>query len=98
MRSPKLAKQGNHRGGKDSKPVMEQLSEDPCLLRTRRHLFRDCAVGLGGLALTSLLAEDSQAAVKGARGVHFPAKAKRVIYMHMAGGPSQIDMFDPKPS
>src|SRR5205085_6318808 len=76
---------------------MELLPDDPCLLRTRRHLFRDCAVGLGGLALTSLLAEESQAAGNGARGVHFPAKAKRVIYMHMAGGPSQIDLFDPKP-
>jgi uncharacterized protein (DUF1501 family) len=75
-------------------------------LRTRRHFFQDCGVGVGKIALASLLADgvvqhasaapavDSPTAT---RPPHFPAKAKRVIYLFMAGAPSQLDMFDYKP-
>ncbi len=69
---------------------------------TRRHFFRDCALGVGKMALASLLAESAARAAPAAnagpsRGPHFPAKAKSVIYLFMAGGPSQLDMFDYKP-
>jgi uncharacterized protein (DUF1501 family) len=71
---------------------------------TRRHFFRDCGYGVGKIALASLLADEGRA-----RGVepshdlfapkkpHFPAKAKAVIHLFMAGAPSQLDLFDHKP-
>src|SRR5918994_224166 len=65
------------------------------LARTRRHFFRDCGVGVGGMALASLLARDAQAAP--ARKTHFEPKAKAVIFLFMAGGPSHLELFDPKP-
>jgi hypothetical protein len=72
---------------------------------TRRHFFGQCGVGLGSVALASLLADESQAAINppdlqnplAPRPPHFQPKAKRVIFLFMAGGPSQIDLFDDKP-
>ena len=72
---------------------------------TRRQFFGRTAMGLGSVALASLLRENLFAADAGAAKVnplaarppHFPAKAKRVIYLHMAGAPSQLDLFDYKP-
>ena len=73
--------------------------------QTRRHFFGGCALGVGAMALNCLLREEAQAApVKidpadplAPRAPHFPAKAKRVIYLFMAGGPSQLELFDDKP-
>ncbi len=72
--------------------------------RTRRHFFRDCGVGVGKIALASLMADGlvSRASAAGANPIapkptHFPATAKRVIYLFMAGAPSQLDLFDYKP-
>jgi hypothetical protein len=86
--------------------------------RTRRHFFSDCSLGLGSVALASLLSDRplQAAAVQGASGAegaagtragadadgaagrtHFPAKARNVIYLFMAGGPSQLELFDYKP-
>src|SRR5688572_21197293 len=70
---------------------------------TRRHFFGKAAAGIGGLALGSLFNEKLFAG--GASAVnalapkrpHFPATAKRVVYLHMAGSPSQLDLFDYKP-
>ena len=74
---------------------------------TRRRFFgtaaRSLGAGLGSLALGGLLraGEDSTAPRTGGAprvpACHFPARAKRVIYMHMEGAPSQIDLFDYKP-
>ena len=71
---------------------------------TRRHFFNRCGLGVGSLALQQMLAGESQASVKidpanpmASRRPHHTAKAKRVIYLFMAGGPSQIDLFDHKP-
>ncbi len=64
------------------------------LHQTRRHFFSRCGVGVGSMALGSLLARDN--AMMPRRG-HFPAKAKNVIFLFMAGGPSQLDMFEYKP-
>ena len=73
------------------------------LARTRRHFLRDCGVGLGSIALASLLDDKLFADAKtpenplAPRQPHFPAKAKNVIYLHMAGAPSCLDLFDYKP-
>ena len=73
---------------------------------TRRHFFEQTSFGIGGLALASLmdtgvLASPSAQAIAASgarRALDFPAKAKRVIYLFMAGAPSQLDLFDPKPA
>ena len=75
---------------------------DPLLTRTRRHFFRDCGVGVGTLALAAMLARDGDAADGSpARGavptLHHPAKAKSIIFLFMAGAPSQFELFEPKP-
>src|SRR3954468_5134812 len=79
---------------------------DPTPLQsvTRRHFFRNCGVGVGKIALASLLADRIGRAAAApaanplaAKSPHFPPKAKSVIYLFMAGGPSQLDMFDYKP-
>lgn len=64
----------------------------------RRHFFRDCGVGVGKMAFASLLASQSSATANPLPpGTHFPARAKRVIYLFMGGAPSQLDLFDYKP-
>lgn len=74
-----------------------------CLDITRRHFLKDCGIGLGKVALASLLAEGtaSQAATPVnpmlTKPGHFPGKAKAVIHLFMAGAPSHLDLFDPKP-
>lgn len=67
--------------------------------QTRRHFFENCAVGAGAIGLASLMQSEQRAqASSGMLGkTHHPAKAKNVIYMFMAGGPSQLEMFDFKP-
>ena len=67
--------------------------------RTRREFVRDAFCGFGGLAFSSLLAQEAARAA-GASPVkepHFKAKAKSVIFLFMAGGPSHLETFDPKP-
>jgi len=64
---------------------------------TRRGLFGQVAGGLGSAALASLLPADG-AGKSPAAGPHFPAKAKRVIYLFQSGAPSHIDLFDHKPA
>ena len=61
---------------------------------SRRAFLGQAAGGLGGVALSCLLRQD---AVAGPLLPHFAPKAKRVIYLFMSGGPSQVDTFDPKP-
>src|SRR5215467_7855187 len=71
---------------------------------TRRHFFSRMATGIGIAALGSLLAEDGFAASEatatgGLAGLpHFAPKAKRVVFLHQSGGPSQMDLFDYKPT
>src|SRR3954467_4866779 len=64
---------------------------------TRRQLFGRTATGLGAAALASLLGPSSIAAETALGQPHFAPKAKRVIYLFMHGGPSQVDLFDHKP-
>jgi Protein of unknown function (DUF1501) len=67
--------------------------------QTRRHFFGKSALGIGSLALGSLLEKTGLAAQKPEIGglPHFAAKAKRVIYLFMNGAPPHLDMFDYKP-
>src|SRR5258707_9961573 len=76
--------------------------EDKLLqFEARRHCFSRCGVGVGKIALASLLGEEmlSAAAVNptAPKAPHFPAKVKNVIYLFMAGAPSQLELFDYKP-
>lgn len=71
---------------------------------TRRWFFQQCGVGLGGIALGSLLREVSGAAGDAPVGnplaprqPHFAPRAKHVIFLFMAGAPSHLDLFDYKP-
>src|SRR4051812_40047374 len=78
--------------------------------KTRRDFFSTIADGLHGAALASLLGTDlftaNAARAAGAsrmfdltpKAPHFPPKAKAVIQLFMNGGPSQVDLFDPKPT
>jgi uncharacterized protein (DUF1501 family) len=80
---------------------MDPQSEHVDLL-TRRHFFGKTGLGLGSAALTSLLGSELSAAAPvngmGLPGIpHFAPKAKRAIWLFMAGAPSQIDMLDYKP-
>jgi hypothetical protein len=79
------------------------------LLMTRRHFFGRTSTGIGTAALASLLAEtapaetpgaaDAEPAVGGLPGLpHFAPRAKRIIYLFQSGAPSQLDLFDYKPT
>ena len=75
---------------------MDPLREHELML-TRRQLFGRAVNGIGTAALGSLLARNAFGS-KGLPGFpNFPPKAKRVIYLHQSGAPSQMDLFDPKP-
>jgi hypothetical protein len=69
--------------------------------RSRREFVRDAFCGFGGLALASLLEREQARAGApnplGPKPPHFPAKARAVIFLFMAGGPSHLETFDPKP-
>src|ERR1044072_69997 len=69
---------------------------------TRRHFFKQTGFSVGAMALASLLNENLLAAQATSnpfapRPPHFAAKAKSIIYLFMAGAPSQLDLFDYKP-
>lgn len=74
-------------------------------LPSRRSFLAQTGIGLGGLALADLMAQEQVKADQPAaldHGVlgqpHFAPRAKRVIYLFMSGGPSQLDLFDYKPT
>ena len=72
------------------------MQPDNLLRQTRRHFFQQAGFGIGSLALSSLLTDTAAAA--STRGLHFAPKAKQIIYLFMAGAPSQLDLFDYKPA
>ncbi len=80
-------------------PLSDLLAEHHRYL-TRRWFFRDCGVGLGTIALNTMLAEgreNAPAADGAAKSPHFAPTAKRVIYLFMGGAPSHLELFDYKP-
>ena len=79
-------------------PRWEQLH-----LQTRRHFLKDSSLGLGALALSSLVTSEITAAPEDVvnplapRRPHFAPKARQVIYLHLTGSPPHLDLFDYKP-
>ena len=74
------------------------MGEEQIVAATRRHFFERCGVGLGRIALASLLHRNSPAQESGfLRAPHFQPRAKNIIYLFMAGGPSQLELFEYKP-
>ena len=76
---------------------------------TRRQALQEAAIGFGAMAVNSMLQQERMFAAESAsakertydlkpKAPHFAAKAKRVIFIYVGGGPSTIDMFDPKPA
>ena len=64
----------------------------------RRQFLKDCGVGLGSIALGSLLAQEGYAQSQSASPVpHHRPRARNVIFLCMGGGPSQLDLFEDKP-
>ncbi len=84
----------------------QELRAEYARLVTRRWFFRQCGVGLGSIALGSLLGNSTAEAARLPKTANplmpktpqFAAKAKRVIYLFMAGAPSQLELFDNKPA
>src|SRR5688572_8652461 len=68
------------------------------ILRTRREFLMRAGGGFGALALSYLLSRDGFAATSTPNPRHPIPKAKSVIFLFMEGGPSHIDLFDPKPA
>jgi hypothetical protein len=80
-----------------SKPICDEARDV-----SRRWFLRECGVGLGAIAATSLMTAEAAtgAEVKSplaVRAPHFPPKAKRIVYMFQAGAPSHLELFDYKP-
>src|SRR5262245_8660276 len=102
---------GTHRqvvrwlGGWVVEPPNHLTTQPPGL--SRRDVLRNAGFGIGGLALTYLMSQDgllaesppAKAAPRGLepRQGHFPAQARAMVHFMQNGGPSQMDLFDPKP-
>lgn len=83
--------------------LREEARRERIRYLTRRHFLRTCTTGLGAMALASLTGCFEHGAGRPermtAQGLpHFVPKAKRVIFLHMAGAPSQLELFDYKPT
>jgi hypothetical protein len=82
----------------DDSPAASLVARHSSLSLTRRDLLTRAGYGFGGLALADMLSRDATASEGGLPGLpHFAAKAKRVIFLFMSGGPSQFESFDYKP-
>lgn len=87
-------------GGYDLTVKIEDSKIELLKRVTRRYFFQECWSGAGAVALASLLNENlfSQAVDPMApKKPHFAPKTKRIVYLNMSGGPSQLDLFDYKP-
>ena len=91
----------------DDSSLLRELNQTRFAAQTRRHFLRDCTTGLGAMFLGSLGSQvfgaqkldftRDAASPLAALPPQFTAKARRVIYLHMAGAPSQLELFDYKP-
>ena len=78
---------------------MNQVLEESYLLTNRRQFFGRASTGIGMAALASMLNADEAPQMSALPGLpHFPPRAKRVIYLLQSGAPSQVDLYDYKPS
>src|SRR5262245_48751012 len=90
--------------------MLDHLNNHESCGLTRRHWITQIGCGMGAWALLDLLARDGRAESLTSRGAgdaanplapktpHAPGRAKSVIFLMMAGGPSQMETFDPKPA
>src|SRR3989440_7616440 len=86
--------------------IASELRAEYARLITRRWFLRQCGVGLGSIALASLLQQQRAGAASvvqasnplAPKKPHYAPKAKRVIFLFMAGAPSQLELFDYKPT
>ena len=76
--------------------MMSNSFQQFCTIQNRRQFIKNASIGLGGLALNNLASSSSRASLL--PGMHHAPKAKRVIFLFMAGAPSQLDLFDYKPN
>jgi hypothetical protein len=81
---------------------IQQANQTSHQLLKRRHFLQTCATGMGMMALGSLMgcSSDTKDIITNPYAPklpHFAGKAKSVIYLHMAGSPSQLELFDFKP-
>ncbi|WP_156307212.1 DUF1501 domain-containing protein [Sphingobacterium endophyticum] len=97
---------------KDLDKLVKEAYQTQLQAETRRHFLKKCVAGIGSIALGSMMANcigpSSSANGEGVdlnslnplapRSPHFAGKAKNVIYLHMAGAPSQLELFDYKPA
>lgn len=88
--------------------LLKELQHAELQRQTRRHFLKECGFGLGAIGLGSLLGSCGTSSAEIAAPIlpndpmavrmpQFAPKAKRVIYIHMAGAPSQLELFDYKP-
>ncbi|HKC37243.1 MAG TPA: DUF1501 domain-containing protein, partial [Chitinophagaceae bacterium] len=93
-----------------NKRLFEEARKEVLRQHTRRHFLKESAMGLGALALGSILNSCGRSSSQHASNIlfdpvnplaprppMFPGRAKSVIYLHMAGAPSQLELFDYKP-
>ncbi len=83
----------------NDKSTLRRLTQAQLLAQTRRHFFQTCSIGVGSMALSTLMGA-APAKLRNPlepKPTDFPAKAKNVIFLFMAGGPSQLDTFEYKP-
>src|SRR5262245_10883847 len=79
------------------------MSDHIRYVRNRREFLTDCFCGMGSVAFASMMAQQQAAAARynplAPKPPHMPdrARAKAVIFVYMAGGPSHLETFDPKP-
>ncbi|HEY8747228.1 MAG TPA: DUF1501 domain-containing protein [Tepidisphaeraceae bacterium] len=87
--------------------IDQELKRETLKALTRRQFFKNCSTGMGAVALASLLNQRASAEPTkpqppaqeplSIKPPHFAPRAKNIIYLHMAGAPSQLDLFDHKP-
>jgi hypothetical protein len=94
---------------RNNENIIREAIQRKLLSKTRRNFLKESFMGLGGIAMGSMLGSCSSspetfntnffdpANPLAPRSPHFPGKAKSVIYLHMAGAPSQLELFDYKP-
>jgi len=88
-----------------NRPLEQEAHAQFLEQQTRRHFLQNCSTGLGAMWLatqggntSASTALPTASTASPAVGRHFPATVKRVIYMHMVGAPSQLELFDYKPA
>ena len=83
----------------DNMPIKSSIDRTAqCVIQyNRRAILSAAGVGLGAIALESMMAQDTPKPLGMLPGFHVPPRIKNVIFLFMAGGPSQLELFEDKP-